>query len=57
LWRDGKEGEMSDVTAGAVMTLAIPLGLLMVVLAIWAIRFRGAEKQELSELSHADDGS
>ena len=48
---------MSDVTAGAVMTLAIPLGLLMVVLAIWAIRFRGAEKQELSELSHADDGS
>jgi preprotein translocase subunit YajC len=57
LWRDGKEGEMSDVTAGAVMTLAIPLGLLMVILAIWAIRFRRAEKQELSELSHVDDGS
>lgn len=48
---------MSDVTAGAVMTLAIPLGLLMVILAIWAIRFRRAEKQELSELSHVDDGS
>jgi cytochrome c-type biogenesis protein CcmH/NrfF len=47
---------MSDVTAGAVMTLAIPLGLLMVVLVIWAIRFRRAEKEELSELRHADDG-
>ena len=47
---------MSDVTAGAVMTLAIPLGLLMIVLAIWAVRFRGAEKEELSELRQADDG-
>jgi hypothetical protein len=46
---------MSDVSAGAVLTLAIPLSLLMVVLAIWAIRFRGAEKQELSELEHGDD--
>jgi cytochrome c-type biogenesis protein CcmH/NrfF len=46
---------MSDVTAGAVMTLAIPLGLLLVILAIWAIRFRRAEKEELSELRHADD--
>jgi hypothetical protein len=47
---------MSDVTAGAVMTLAIPLGLLMVILAIWAIRFHRAGEDELSELHHADDG-
>lgn len=47
---------MSDVTAGAVLTLVIPLGLLMVVLAIWAIRFWRAGEEELSELSHADDG-
>jgi hypothetical protein len=45
---------MSDVTAGAVMTLAIPLGLLMVVLAIWAIRFRRAGEEELSELRKSD---
>jgi hypothetical protein len=30
---------MSDVSAGAVWTLVIPLSLLMVVLAIWAVRF------------------
>jgi hypothetical protein len=47
---------MSDVTAGAVLTLVIPLSLLIVVLSIWAIRFRGAEKEELSELRQADDG-
>jgi cytochrome c-type biogenesis protein CcmH/NrfF len=46
---------MSDVTAGAVMTLAIPLGLLMVVLVVWAVRFRRAEKEEISELRQADD--
>jgi hypothetical protein len=45
---------MSDVSAGAVMTLAIPLGLLMVVLAVWAIRFRRARK-EFAELSRVDD--
>jgi preprotein translocase subunit YajC len=48
---------MSDVSSGAVLTLVIPLALLMVVLAIWAIRFRRAEKQELSELTHDDDGT
>ena len=46
---------MSDVTAGAVWTLVIPLALLMVVLVIWAIRFRGAAEEELSELEHPDD--
>ena len=46
---------MSDVTAGAVWTLVIPLALLMVVLIIWAIRFRGAGEEELSELEHPDD--
>jgi hypothetical protein len=45
---------MSDVSAGAVMTLAIPLGLLMVVLALWAIRFRRA-RRELEEPSRVDD--
>jgi hypothetical protein len=40
---------MSDVGAGAVLTLVIPLALLMVILAIWAIRFwrRGAASDEL----------
>jgi hypothetical protein len=47
---------MSDVTAGAVLTLVIPLGLLMVILAIWAIRFHRAEQEELAELRKADDG-
>jgi hypothetical protein len=28
---------MSDVSAGAIMTLAIPLGLLVVVLFCWAV--------------------
>ena len=28
---------MSDVTAGAVMTLVIPLGMLVLVIALWAI--------------------
>ncbi|MGN6202543.1 MAG: hypothetical protein ACTHNB_02780 [Gaiellaceae bacterium] len=46
---------MSDVTAGAVLTLVIPLGLLMVVLAIWAIRFWRAGEEDLSELRHAED--
>jgi uncharacterized integral membrane protein len=45
---------MSDVSAGAVMTLAIPLGLLMVVLAIWAVRLLRA-RREVSEVRHADD--
>jgi len=47
---------MSDVTAGAVLTLVIPLALLMIILAIWAIRFRRAGEDELSELRHAEDG-
>jgi hypothetical protein len=46
---------MSDVSAGAVLTLVVPLALLMVVLAIWAVRFRRAEKEEVSELRHTDD--
>ena len=46
---------MSDVSAGAVLTLVVPLALLMVVLIIWAIRFRGAAEEELSELEHTDD--
>ncbi len=46
---------MSDVTAGAVWTLVIPLSLLVVILVIWAIRFRGAAEEELSELEHPDD--
>jgi cytochrome c-type biogenesis protein CcmH/NrfF len=46
---------MSDVSAGAVWTLVIPLALLVVILALWAVRFRRAEKQELSELEHTDD--
>jgi len=37
------------------MTLAIPLGLLMVILVVWAVRFRRAEKEEISELRHSDD--
>jgi hypothetical protein len=47
---------MSDVSAGAVLTLVVPLALLMVVLAIWAVRFRRAEKEEISELRRTDDG-
>jgi hypothetical protein len=43
---------MSDVSAGAVLTLVIPLALLMVVLGIWAIRFRRAGEQEIDELTH-----
>jgi hypothetical protein len=31
---------MSDVTSGAVLTLVIPLSLLMVILAIWALNYR-----------------
>ena len=31
---------MSDVTAGAVLTLVVPLGLLVVVIAWWAIDHR-----------------
>jgi hypothetical protein len=31
---------MSDVSAGAVMTLVIPLALLVVVIACWAIGHR-----------------
>jgi cytochrome c-type biogenesis protein CcmH/NrfF len=46
---------MSDVSAGAVLTLVIPLALLMVVLAVWAVRFRRAEREEISELRHPDD--
>ena len=46
---------MSDVTAGAVLTLVIPLSLLMIILIIWAVRFRGAAEEELSELEHPDD--
>jgi cytochrome c-type biogenesis protein CcmH/NrfF len=45
---------MSDVSAGAVMTLVIPLALLMVVLGIWAIRFRRAGEQEVEDLRHID---
>jgi hypothetical protein len=46
---------MSDVSSGAVLTLVVPLALLMVVLAIWAVRFRRAEKEEISELRNPDD--
>jgi len=46
---------MSDVSAGAVLTLVVPLALLMVVLALWAVRFRRAEKEEISELRSTDD--
>ena len=46
---------MSDVTAGAVWTLVIPLSLLMIVLIIWAIRFRRAAEEELSELEHPEE--
>jgi len=28
---------VSDVTAGAVLTLVIPLGMLVVVIALWAL--------------------
>jgi hypothetical protein len=45
---------MSDVSAGAVLTLVIPLALLMVVLAVWAVHFRRARAQ-LDELTHVDD--
>jgi hypothetical protein len=31
---------MSDVSAGAVLTLVVPLSLLVVVLALWALRGR-----------------
>jgi hypothetical protein len=55
MWSDHEGGTVSDVTAGAVWTLVIPLSLLMVVLIIWAIRFRGAAEEELSELEHTDD--
>jgi hypothetical protein len=33
---------MSDVSAGAVMTLVIPLSLLVVVIALWALSQRRA---------------
>jgi hypothetical protein len=45
---------MSNVTSGAVLTLVIPLALLMVVLAIWAVRFRRA--RTMLERTPADDG-
>ena len=32
---------MSDVSAGGVMTLVIPLSLLVVVIALWALSQRG----------------
>jgi hypothetical protein len=31
---------VSDVTAGSVMTLVVPLSLLVVVLALWALATR-----------------
>jgi len=46
---------MSDVSAGAVLTLVVPLALLMVVLAVWAVRFRRAGREEVSELRNPDD--
>jgi len=47
---------MSDVGAGAVLTLVIPLSLLMVILAIWAVRFwRGREAPD--ELPRSSDGA
>ena len=30
---------MSDVTAGAALTLVIPLALLVVIIAVWAVAF------------------
>jgi hypothetical protein len=33
---------MSDVSAGAVMTLVVPLALLVVVLALWGLAQRRA---------------
>jgi hypothetical protein len=30
---------VSDVTAGAALTLVIPLSLLVVILAVWAVGF------------------
>jgi len=33
---------VSDVGSGAVLTLVVPLALLMVILAIWGIRYRSA---------------
>jgi hypothetical protein len=31
---------MSDVSSGAVLTLVIPLSLLVVVIALWALSYR-----------------
>jgi hypothetical protein len=36
---------VSDVTAGAVLTLVIPLGMLVLVIALWAI---GRRRLQLS---------
>jgi hypothetical protein len=36
---------MSDVSAGSVMTLVIPLSLLVVVIALWALSQRRAMRQ------------
>jgi hypothetical protein len=38
---------MSDVTAGAIITLVVPLSLLIVVLAWWALLAR--RRRQLSE--------
>lgn len=36
---------MSDVADGAVMTLVVPLSLLMVILAIWALNYRRTRRR------------
>jgi hypothetical protein len=36
---------MSDVSAGAVMTLVVPLSLLVVVVAVWAFTQRRAMRR------------
>ena len=48
---------VSDVTAGAVMTLVIPLALLVVVLAFWGLlQWRVLERQRAGGVS-ADSGA
>jgi hypothetical protein len=39
---------MSDVSAGAVMTLVVPLSLLVVVIALWALSHRRAMRRRRS---------
>jgi hypothetical protein len=46
---------MSDVASGAVMTLVIPLALLVVVIALWAVSQRRTRRHRASP-EHSREG-